>query len=275
MSIRPTLMRRLLSHTGWLLAGVILLAGCSGPRAATAPRPDLPGAFPNHSLAQILQAVQPQPDTLSAFTAKASLSIRSPQQDGNVNADVASRRGDSLSMRVSVPGLGIEAARMLVTPDSFFVYDRIKKKVMYGSVAYANQVLPVPVSGDDAFLSMLGLPAPDADVAWTVEVQDEFYHLSAPAQGLSYLIDPARWRVVRFEARTPDGEVLEQRVYSEFDLFGGLYLPRRIFFSRPQDDTRVSLYYRDLTLNPDDLSISWSVSDSADRVLIDETSDLR
>lgn len=261
----------MVARTPFWMAALLLglaAAGCSGARRTTDVRPDLPDAFPNHSLVQIRGHLTAAADTLTGFSAKASLALRTPDQSASVSATIQHRRADSLYMSLS-PGLGIEAARALVTPDSFYVYDRLKKRLTYGSLAYAAAFLPVPLAGDDVLRSLLGLTVPEADVDWRVEPDSGFYHLTDPSGLRRYVVDPARWRVVRYEAHTPDGQLYDVREYAEFDRVEGLILPRRVVFERPLDDTRARIFYRDLDLNPETLSFSFSVSDDAERVLID------
>lgn len=250
------------------LCAAMSVAGCAGS-ARTAVRPDVPAGFPHHTLAQIRQQLA-QGDTLTAFRARASLSIHTSAQTARVSAELRQRRGDSLYVSVS-PGLGIEAARMLVTPDSFFVYDRLKQRLLYGSLAYAEAVLPAPLSGDDVFLALLNLTQPEADVAWRVKAEGVYYTLRDPSGRRRYLVDPAVWRVARYEERTPDGALVEARTYSEYDAFDGRFLPRRILLQRPMDDTTLAIYYRDLSLNPPVLSFALRVGASVERVLVDET----
>lgn len=244
---------------------VLLLAGCARTRAVTPGEAELPAGFPYHTAAQIQSAVRLSADTLYAFRAKASFAVDTPEQKGSFSADIRDRRGDSLYMSIS-PGLGIEAARVLVTRDSLYLYDRLKNRVTYGSLAAAGNLLAVPVTADDLFMNLLGLIAPEPGVAWQVEAVDAHYHLTAPDGTRRYVVDPARWRVVRFEARTPEGELLEERAFSDFDRFDGLYLPRRVVFRRPPERSTASLFYRSLELNPDALSFDLRISSSADRV---------
>lgn len=246
---------------------ILLVAGCRSTQPL-ADRPDVPDAFPNHTLSQILTQLRPTgADTLRSFRAKASLSIKTPEQGGNLSADIRARRNDSLYMTVS-PGLGIEAARILVTPDSFFVYDRIKKKLTYGAIANASRALPLPLSGDDAFLLLIGLSVPEPEVAWKLDVDEERYILSDPDGRRRYSIDPAVWRIANYEEWDAQGHLVESRMFSDYDLFGNLFLPRRIELRRPQDNTRATIYYRELSFNPSSIRFPFSVSSSADRELI-------
>lgn len=257
-----------------LVALLLWVAGCSGPRIAVDNRPDLPDAFPSHTLAQIQQQLRASiPDTLHSLTGKANLSLRTPELSGSVTARMAHRRGDTLYMSLTAT-LGIEAARMLITPDSFFVYDRINKKLNYGSMEYASLVMPAAFTSDDVFPNLLGMLLPEPDVAWSLEADTAYYHLRTPDGLRHFIIDPTVWRVVRFEERSLGGTLIEARTFTEYDRFDGVFAPRRIILQRPLDDTNVSMYYRELTFNPPALSLTMEVGDSVERVLIDENYEL-
>lgn len=252
-----------------VLALSLVAMGCAGARGVTEARPELPGSFPNHTLAQIqAQLRPPSADTLRSFRAKASLAVRARGRSVNASADLRHARGDSLYMTVS-PGMGIEAARVLVTPDSFYVYDRINQELTYGSLAYATQFLPVPLAPEDAFLILLGLNPPDATTGWTLEADSSHYLLRSVEGDRLAVVDPSIWRIVRYEQRTPEGDLIEQRQYSAFAEMDGLFLPRRIIVRRPQDAANAIIYYRDFTLNPEPLSFPFRVKDGVKRILVD------
>lgn len=244
---------------------VLLLYGCSGPRPAALER-DLPSGFPNHTFEQIRMSLfDALPDTLHSFRAKASLAIRSPERSGSFSAEMHDRKGDSLYVSIS-PGLGIEAARALVTPDSFYFFDRIKDRLLYGSLAEAGGVLPEPFTSEDLFQNLLGLIAPPGDVDFSVDADSAYYRLTDPAGRFTYTVDPAFWRVIKMTEHRENGTLVEERSFSEFDRFGGIVLPRRVEFRRPEEESRASLYYRSLTLNPENLSFDLKIRDSTDRI---------
>lgn len=256
----PSSLRYALAITALL----VTVAGCA-PSRRLAERPtELPDRFPRHSLEEIDQLIRVDTDTLTAFRGKASLALRSPQQSGQFSADIRSRRDDSLYLSIS-PGLGIEAARALVTPDSFFLYNRIENEVTYGSIDRAAEFLPAPLASGDLFRNLLGLSVPEVGPGWQLEATEDRYLLRDPSGLQTYVIDPALWRIVRYEARTPDGVLVEERTYSDFDRFDGVFLPRQIVFERPAEEILASIYYRDLALNPREMSFPFRTSPAARR----------
>lgn len=250
-----------------VLAVLVLSACSSGPKLADRPT-DLPAAFPNHSADEIRQFVAQPTDTLRSFEAEAQLSIDAPERSGRFGSTVRHRRGDSLFLSIS-PGLGIEAARALVTPDSFFVYDRINNELTYGALADApRSQLPAPLMQGQTFENFLGILTPEAATDWTVTADSARYVLTDPEGRRTITVDPALWRVTRYEERATDGALVEERVFSDFDRFGALYLPRRVVLRRPGDEATASIYYRELTLNPGGLSFGLGVRASANRNLV-------
>jgi hypothetical protein len=153
-----------------------------------------------------------------------------------------------------------------MTPDSFYFYDRLKNRLVFGAIEDARDVLPHPFATEDVFRNLLGLVIPERSVAWKVEVDSTFYRLVDASGMRTYVIDPAFWRVIRYEEREPSGTLLEEYVFSEFDIFEGVVLPRRVVFRRPSAESTASIYYRSLSLNPTTLSFDLDVRASAERV---------
>ena len=247
-----------------LLGAALLAAGCAGPRATTATG-EVPASYPNDSVADIRRAVTRGTDTLRAFRAEARLSVDTPARNGRFSSKIYAKRtpqGDSLLMTLSK--LGFEGGRVLVTPDSFFVYDAVRGELTYGALDDASTALPAPLRSGRAFENLLGLAAPAEGRDWQVrpggsatssDTSEARYVLTSSAgrQKRTLTVDPTRRRALRYTERDPDGTLLEERRFSQFGRFGGLFLPRRVQLRRPQDQSNASVFYRDLTLNPSSL----------------------
>jgi outer membrane lipoprotein-sorting protein len=252
----------LLAYAACAAALLIALAGCSGPKATTAP--GMPAAFPTHSASEIRANIAASQDTLQRYEAKARVTVKSPQRSGSFNANVRQRRADSLLMSFNL--FGIEGARMLMTPDSFFVYDKRKQQVMVGSIRQAEQVLPVPVSGDRVFENMLGLIQPESAVDWEVSADSTLYFLTDPSTRTQVTVDPRRWRVIRYARKSADGTVVEERLFHGFTRVDGVEIPQRILFRRPADDMMAELRYKEIDLTPGSLSFDLGAGRSIPRV---------
>lgn len=238
------------------LGSVLFIAGCGGS-APTAGTTELPDRFPNHSADQIQRRIQGATDTLRTYTAKARVTVQSSGQTRSFNAVVRHRRADSLFMRFSL--FGVEGGRLLLTRDSVFFYDSRKAVLRVGPVQAVQHIFPAPVGSDQFFDTMLGLLAPEPRTSWSVQADSSLYYVSGPADRERYTVDPTRWRVVRYEQRSPAGTVLEKRLFSEFRPVEGLVLPAQLIFQRPAADLRAVVAYRSMDLNPSDPSFAFDV----------------
>lgn len=244
-----------------LVMGVGLL-GCSGPSATTGPTV-LPDAFPNHSVDEIRALIGASTDTLERFSADARVTVRSPEENRSFNASINQRRADSLLMRFSL--FGVEGGRMLVTPDSVFMYDSRNNTLKVGPVARAQEFLPAPVESDQVFENMLGLIGPAQGRSWTVNADSSLYYLSSPDDRHKWTIDPKRWRTLRYTRTAPDGTVTEERRFANFKRVQGVSVPHHVVFRHPTEDVQATINYRKIQLNPSTLSLALDVPDGVPR----------
>lgn len=249
----------------WTVLPLMLVLGC------TSTRPPLPPAFapgyPNHTLREILAHLHPLPDSITAFSANVSLSIQSPERSGQFNARIDHRRADSLYMSLRATVLNVEAVRFLLTPDSFYVYNRIEKQLLYGPVSLAEQFLPPPLAVPEIFPALLGQMLPDTSVAWAVQPDSGRYILQDTY--CRYVIDPHQWQVVQYQAYDASGMILDEREYALFEPVATLLLPRRIVLRRPAEEVVAALFYRSLHLNPTTLSFGLRVGADVKRVPVE------
>jgi len=255
---------RFLTGLAGLLA-LLLVAGCGTTGPAGDIRTEMPDAFPNHTSAQIQEQLPSVADSLTSIRIRSGMTLRSPEQSGSFSAEVRYRRADSLFMTIS-PGFGIEAARMLVTADSFYLYNRIERSLTLGTLREADRVMPLPMDSAEVLPNLLGFLRPDPGITWEPTPSGDLYRLTSPDGRERYFVDPTLWRVVRYELRDSDGAIVEDRTFSEFDRVGGVVIPRRVVFRRPQHESSATLTIRDLNVNRTDLSFALNVSDSVRRV---------
>lgn len=223
----------------------------------------MPEGFPNHSAEEIRAHILQSTDTLESFRASARVTVRSPDENRSFNADVRQQRTDSLFMRFSK--FGVEGARLLLTGDSVFFYDSRQHTLKTGPVREAQELLPVPVTSDQIFANMLGLLAPETVTDWTVDADSSQYYLTDPSERRRITIDPVQWRVIRYAREADDGTLIEERLFSDFESTQGIMIPKRVIFRRPKNKLMAMINYRDLRLNPSNLSFSLDVPPNVPR----------
>ncbi len=251
------------SHLFALALGTaLLIAACSGP-AQTTTAPGLPENFPNHSANDIRKEILGATDTLQSYSAKARITVQSPKQNRTFNAVVRHRRSDSLFMRFSL--FGVEGGRLLLTRDSVFFYNSRNAVLRVGPIEAVQQIFPAPVTSEKFFQNMLGLIAPDPSTNWSLQSDSSLYYFSGPADRTRYVVDPTRWRVVRYEEQTQAGTVVQKRLFSNFRPVEDVLLPSMLIFQQPAEDLRATVRYKEMNLNPEDLSFALNIPSQVPR----------
>ncbi len=93
----------------------------------------------------------------SAFSGKGDLNLDMNGSDLSLNATFRMKRDSVLWLSIS-PGMGITAARALITRDSVKVVNYLQKYYAVYSIAYLQELLGAPLSLSELQKLMLGLP---------------------------------------------------------------------------------------------------------------------
>ncbi len=250
-------------------AGLLAMMGCASTSYVSRQSGTLPDGFPNHSLSEVLSTLPAYPPELDRVFVEAQIAISSPEEKGRFTAKISYHRPDSMIARIGFP-LGIEGARVLMAGDSAYVYDRIEKVLYTGSPERITAVLPQAVAGTQLIETATGFLTPDAGRSWSLSSDSLFYFIHSEDQTIRYLIDPSLWRVVGYRLSNSSGTIVEQRTYMDFDLINNILIPRRMVFSRPQEDTRLSMAIRRIDMDPSRLTFDLGVKEGVERIYLGE-----
>lgn len=256
---------RIVLQTIWLVLIVGLGAGCMTSNPIRTSSGSLPDQFPHHTAADILERLPAYPASMSRLYAEARIALSSPEESGRFTAKIDYLHPESLLVRVTFP-LGVEGARVLVTTDSAWVYDRIEKIVWTGSPERVAGMLPGAVAGLHLVELATGFEQPNRDGSWHVDTDSTLYLLTSKDGRLRYTIDPSLWRMVAIKEWDSDGTLLEQRWYSDFIEVQGETLPRRMALSRPGENMRISMAWHRIELQPDHLTFALKATSEAQRI---------
>ena len=249
------------------LAAALLFQGCLtlAPRADTDPA--TARILPELTAAQIADRLPEFPTALRELYAETDVAVASPEENGRFAARISYRRADSTLIRVRFP-LGVEGARVLITSDSAFVYDRIEGVLIAGTPEAISAALPVAVAATDLIDTAFGFVAPASTAGWSATSDSIRYRLTSPDGRTELTVDPDIWRVVNVTLRDAAGMILEQRWYTNFSQFNETLLPQRMSLSRPPEDTRLTMALRALRTDPAGLSFDLNVSPGVERRII-------
>jgi hypothetical protein len=199
---------------------------------------------------------------LASIAGRGSVSFESPERAGSAFFDLSLRKPDSLLMTFEGP-FGIGAGFLFLSRRKFVMYSRFDNRVISGVPGSdaIRSVIPVDLTFDqimDAFTG--GFVLPDTLPA-RYTVDDGKYLLVYRVDGRthSYWIDPEYDLVVRYEVRSPGGDLLLEMESSQVVRRDDLCVPRHVTVSFPFEERRLSIHYTSLDLNADDLSFAYTV----------------
>lgn len=243
-----------------ILPAFLILTGCA---AGTSVTDDVPDDYGLLTASQVIERVSAAvPADISSVSSRARVTIRSPQQNNSGSANFRQRGGDTLWASVQGP-LNYEVARALVTADSFYFHDRFRGQLLLGSSASAQQLFPGPISLEEILESLTGTLIPDSDQPWAVNYSDQpsaqLIWLTARDGSLRIAIDPFIWRIRRFE-RLSNGQVVDRRIFDDFQIADEYLIPHRIELENPQIETYLLIEHRRVAINPDHLDFPFSTS---------------
>ncbi len=214
------------------------------------------GNFPNHSAKAIISSLEQSVRGLNSFSSKTVVKIDSPQQKRTVTAQMQHRASDSLTAKISI-NLGIEVARSLATPDSFFVYDRIRKRLYKGENEIVLAQLSMSGNFEELFPNLTGLIVPDIGLDPKIEADSLNYTITRSDGKFEWKIDPGFWRVVVQSEYDSNSELVEKRSFSGYVDVDGVPIPRRIVLTRPMENTTVQFVHQSIVLNPATLNLEF------------------
>ncbi|MBX2972289.1 MAG: DUF4292 domain-containing protein [Flavobacteriales bacterium] len=116
------------------LAALLFAAGCRSSKPIPILRPELPPRSPEKLLERVQAA---HTDTFRYYSAKAGVEIKLPDERKSFKAQIRSVR-DSAAWVSVVPALGIEVARILLTPDSMKLMDKVHDQYFVGDTGTAK-----------------------------------------------------------------------------------------------------------------------------------------
>ncbi len=167
-----------------LLHAALLLALTATACKSGKPLPLIGGDIPARSTEKILERalVHEQPDTFRYYSARANVHVELP--DGNKNFKAVLRMAQDSAVWVSVvPLLGIEMARVLLTPDSLQIIDKLANQYFQGDTAQARAKFGINPGMDLLQQALLGRAMGlDADSKYRNDREDGRYVLTTKAK---------------------------------------------------------------------------------------------
>lgn len=164
----------------------------------------------------------------------------------------------------------VEAARILITPDSVFVMDKINKTFMACDYQLATEYTGLEASFAMLQDMILGNyhPIPEKITADKKVTNPRIFRGMESGTDFAYSIDTKLHKVVTIEAKNALKNQESQITYQDFEANGGTTIPMttRISVSSPSQ-VSFELQHKKIQINPGDVSFVLGSADNYDRIL--------
>ena len=123
------------------------------------------------------------------FDAKAKIKFESPEESGSATCRIRIKKDSVIWMNFKK--LGVEASRVLIRPDSFFIIYRLEKSFERGSISDIRRIYEIPINFDWIQQMVFGnLPIPTAEDESVLLEDSSYYHLrsSLPDYYADYIL---------------------------------------------------------------------------------------
>ena len=214
---------------------VSVLFGCKTSQMATTP-----SGLPTITTTQLLDSVRA--NSSYEFLA-AKLSVNHSTEEKTQSFGVRARlKKDSIIWLSITPGLGIEAIRVVITPDSIKMLNRMEQKYFSESFERTNELLKMEVSFEVLQSALTGefvrlyeedmyLLKPLVDL-YTLEAESERISSTSASLKLEQRteVDPSIWRVTRSVLQNPSRNEQILAEYYDFQQLETMVFPTSMRF---------------------------------------------
>ncbi|GEM_PF-4643003 len=237
-------MNHRLTYIILMLAGI--LAGCTGARELTPSSTDEPVPLPERTPAELLAplyALNPP----ATFTIAAQIRWHEPSRQVTFNGNLYVAR-DSLFATFS-PGLGIQVARLLVTRDSLFFFNRLENTLYYTALSDLSDAIAYPLSLESVTRLLTGTIQPPASTYREALPLQDTYLLEATDGSASLEIQPAPLRIRQLTLYKAAQPVLHSQ-FTDWRYLHDQVIPYTIRLTLPQSGQTLTFRYRSFKVRP-------------------------
>lgn len=188
------------------------------------------------------------------LSAKAKIAFKDDSQSRKATANIRLRKDSVLWMNVKK--LGIEAARILITPDSIYIVDRIHKEYVVGDFSLIQQQYHLPADFNLLQNMILGNPLLLSEVKLETKAIEQQYHLGSSddenptrdywLNGFNHLLEKMVFLDYRYN-RQVKVELSDYKALDKYEYFSYF---RRLNLSSPETgDLRIDIDFSKIELN--------------------------
>jgi len=218
-------MKSSLKNIALCLVVLLAVGGCKTKRVTQ--KSPLVNVSSNFILDQVIQAEF----EFTSLNAKLSVDLEAPNQNNSFKINMRAR-SDSLIWMSITPALGIEAARLLIQPDTLKYIDKLKKEYFIGDFSLLDSVFRY----DTKFYFMENLL-----IGNPVELLPEEKY-TASVEGLNYVLQTKVKRRIKKALDISKKDMLEDTLYTDLDIVKEKQFEKAVD-KLSEDDLIIKRYY--------------------------------
>lgn len=249
---------RLLSY---VYVCLLLFYGCKGSEGTTTT--DIPDLRDKAVVKKVMDR-QVQFETLQA---KTKIAFTTPEDNTSFKGDLRIQRDSAIWMSVK-PALGLEVARVLITPDTIKLIDRINKKYLIEPFSYLERVYRAPLSFSTLQSLLTGGLMDTRIKDWEVEIVDNQYALVHESDSLrnNVRVNPVTFTITSMLVKDLYRDRAMQIRYEDYQTVDGqLFSHNRYAVAETTVRYTLGLEFSRVTFNRP-LHFTFAVSDSYERL---------
>jgi len=164
------------------------------------------------------------PVNFSTFYAKAKANFNSDQASGNATVYIHMQKDSAIWISVTGP-LNIEGARVLITPDSVKIINRLEGTVQLSSIQHLQQITKLPFSFSDFQNVILGKPSV-INAELNFDFKPDSIKVSAQQSFINYIFSFTRSNLILGESRfiaNSNGNLVDANIfYNNYQNINGI-----------------------------------------------------
>ena len=221
----------------------IIIAGCAGPKFAL--------DTTRVSVKDILKSIENEQNKLVSFESTSRISVDSPEFSGTFFAQIFYLEPDSLLISATGP-FGIHAGTLFIGRERFIFHNQINNRFYNGSVAkYKDRnFFQFPLKLSEFMYAFSGKEHLSALKIIEYNIDDDKFFIRAEKADVIYRIwvDNVSGRISKLIATNGD-QTLYIKEYGDFININGMFFPRKISITRPEQSQALSVYHTRISLN--------------------------
>jgi hypothetical protein len=220
-----------------------LFLACSSPRYVL----DTAGI----SFDVILDNISREQHQIVSLEAFCRISVDSPEFSGNFFSDIIFIEDDSLLISISGP-FGIKAGTLFIGKERFIFFNQVANKFYNGSVQEFKdkKFFQFPLSLTEMTNVLVGRETLTSMKITEYTIKNAKFYIAAQKADFDYQIwINHKTGHIHKVIGSREGETVFIREYDDYVKINGIYFPKKISMTRPQEKQAFSIYYNNIALN--------------------------